>query len=230
MTLWLAVVLAAADGGTVVEHGHHGHGLHHGFGDVARWAKVFDAPERDGWQKPDEVLKRVPLRPGQVLADVGAGTGYFAVRFAKASPKAKVVAVDVERSLVEHLEARAKAETLSNLTARLGTASSPNLEAPVDVVLVVDTYHHVENRPAYFQALPLKPDGRLVVIDFRLESAMGPPKAHKVPPERIVSELGEAGFRLVERHEILAEQHFFIFQKSSAPPKGGTPAAAPEPR
>ncbi|MBL9113240.1 MAG: methyltransferase domain-containing protein, partial [Myxococcales bacterium] len=128
-------------------HGHHGQGMQHRFDGAEGWAKVFDAEDRDAWQKPDEVLSAMGLDKGgkgtELVADVGAGTGYFSVKIAKRVPSGKVFAVDVEGDMVRYLKERATREGLTNLVAVQSTADDPKIPEPVDVVLVVDTLHHI---------------------------------------------------------------------------------------
>ena len=133
--------------------GHAGHagsgaGFHRRFDDAEKWAKEFDNPERDAWQKPEEVLDALHLQPTSLVADIGAGTGYFSVRIAKRVPEGKIFAADVEPDMVRYLGARAEREHLANLTAVLARTDAANLPEPVDVVLVVDTYHHIDDAPA----------------------------------------------------------------------------------
>ena len=184
------------------EHGHHGAGHQpgyhgHRFDDAETWAKRFEGPERDAWQQPEKVLAFVALKPGQSLADVGAGTGYFSVRFARQPGASEVFAVDVEPSMVDYTSRRAQREQLPNLKAVLGTTEDPKIPAPVDVVFVCDTYHHIDNRTAYFQKLAtsLKPGGRLVIVDFKKDSPEGPPPEARLTPEQIDQELAPAGLR-----------------------------------
>ncbi len=192
---------------------HHGEGMHHRFDDPAAWAARFDDPGRDAWQKPDEVIRALALPPGAKVADVGAATGYFTVRLARAVPSGRVFGVDVEASMVKYLEERAQKEGLGNVTGVVGGTSSPNLPEAVDLVLLVDTYHHVGDRPAYFRgvAKSLRPGGRVAIIDFRRGQPMGPPDEHKVPADQVKAELAEAGYTLVAEHGFLPNQHFVVF-------------------
>jgi SAM-dependent methyltransferase len=188
--------------------------MQHRFDDAERWAKSFDDPARDGWQMPDRVIAALDLRPGQAIADLGAGTGYFSVRLAKAQPGATIYAVDVEPSMVAHLAKRAAAEHLTNVVAVQAGADRANLPKPVDVVLLVDVYHHLPNRPAYFRALKasLKPGARVAIVDFRKDSPEGPPVHFRFDAEQIEAEMREAGFTLHTSHPFLPRQHFLVFR------------------
>jgi predicted methyltransferase len=213
MTRLLLVLslLAAASAAAQAPHTHR-----HSFGDAEKWAHVFDDPERDAWQKPHQVIQALGLRPDAVIADIGAGTGYFAVRFANMVPAGKVYAVDVEPGMVRYLAERAKKEKRANLVAVKGAAGDPRLPEKADLVVLVDVYHHIEQRERYFRALAasLKPGGRIAVIDFRMDSPSGPPKSARVAPERVKAELAAAGYALAEEHGFLPRQYFLVFTRS----------------
>jgi len=208
-SILLGALLAVAGAAAAQAPGTH----HHGFGDAEKWARVFDDPERDAWQKPHEVIEALALKPGASVADLGAGTGYFAVRLAKMLPQGTVYAVDTEPDMVKHLAARAKREGLKNMTAVTATPQDARLPAKVDLILLVDVYHHIEDRSGYFRKLAasLGPAGRLAVIDFRLDSPQGPPKASRIAPERVKAELAQAGYALREEHPFLPYQYFLVF-------------------
>jgi SAM-dependent methyltransferase len=191
------------------------HTHHHGFEDAHRWSKVFDDPQRDAWQKPHEVIQALELRPTDVVADIGAGTGYFAVRLAHNVPNGRVFAVDTEPAMVKHLAERAKRNGLGNLTAIAGAPDDPKLPGKADLVLLVDVYHHVSNRERYFSKVAdsLKPGGRVAIIDFRADSPHGPPKAARIAPERVKAELAKAGYTLMQEHAFLPNQYFLVFRR-----------------
>ncbi|MFZ5468545.1 MAG: class I SAM-dependent methyltransferase [Myxococcota bacterium] len=191
------------------------HPVDHRFDDPQTWAKRWDDPSRDADQKPDEVLAALALAPGASVADVGAGTGYFSVRLARTVPQGKVFAVDLEPAMVAHLRERAVKENLANLVAVQAAADDPKLPEPVYLVLIVNTYHHLEDRVAYFQRLKssLTADGKVAVVDFRRGAPHGPPDAHKVPPEEVIAELSAAGFLLEADHEFLPHQYFLVFSQ-----------------
>jgi cyclopropane fatty-acyl-phospholipid synthase-like methyltransferase len=216
--LCLAALLFAVPAGAR-QHGGQKPGardhMDHKFDDPERYAKSFDDPARDAWQMPARVIEALALTPGQKVADIGAGTGYFSVRLARAAAAPTVFAVDLEPKMVEHLAKRAAADGLKNITAVLASATSPNLPEPVDVVLVVDTYHHIGNRPAYFAALKSKlaPGGRLAIVDFRKGApGGGPPDAFRFTPDQITGELATAGYVLDQSHEFLPRQHFLVYR------------------
>jgi predicted methyltransferase len=115
---------------------------------------------------------------------------------------------------VKYLGERAKKENLSNLTAVAGAPESPRLPAPVDLVVLVDVYHHIGKREAYFRKLldSLKPGGRVAIIDFRLDSPSGPPRNMRIAPDRVKAEFRQAGYALSEEHAFLPNQYFLIFK------------------
>ena len=206
------VAAALALAGPAAAQAPHTH--QHSFGDAEKWAHVFDDPERDAWQKPHAVIEALALKPDAAVADLGAGTGYFAARLANMLPKATVYAVDLEPDMVKYLGERAKREGLANLKPVQAAAGDARLPAKVDLVLLVDVYHHIETRERYFQRLAasLRPEARVAVIDFRLDSPEGPPKAARIAPERVKAELARAGYALVEEHGFLPRQYFLVFR------------------
>lgn len=188
--------------------------MQHKFDDPAKFALQFDDPKRDEWQLPSRVIDALGLKSGMAIADIGAGTGYFSMRLAKVSPGLAVYSVDIEPKMVEHLTRRAAGEKLGNVTAVLAGSASPNLPKPVDVILIVDTYHHIGSRPAYFRELKksLKPGGRVAIVDFRKDSPEGPPVEFRFTSEQIEAEMKQAGYTLDSRHDFLPRQHYLIFR------------------
>src|SRR5206468_3894275 len=152
---------------------------HRSFADVEQWVAVFDDPARDAYQKPREVVRALRIRPGMRVADVGAGTGYFS-RYLSAAVGAAgtVLAVDTEPELVRYLRERAEKEKTDNVVPILASPDNPRLpRGAVDLVLLVDTFHHIDHRVAYFGSLrrTLAPGGRVAVVDWqKRETPVGP--------------------------------------------------------
>jgi ubiquinone/menaquinone biosynthesis C-methylase UbiE len=188
--------------------------MQHRFTDPERYAKSFDDPARDGWQMPGRVIDVLKMSPEKSVADIGAGTGYFTVRLAKAVPRGMVYAVDVEPSMLEHIRKRAAGEHLQNVVTVQATGVSPNVPKPDDIVIVLDTYHHLPNRPAYFRELTksLATGGRVAIIDFRKDSPQGPPPQFRFEADQIIGEMKQAGYRLDARYDFLPRQHFLVFR------------------
>jgi SAM-dependent methyltransferase len=203
----LALVCAGAAAQTPQTH-------QHGFGGAEQWARYFDDPARDDWQKPHQVIQALELAPDAKVADIGAGTGYFSVRLAHMTPKGRVYAVDTEPDMVKYLTERAQREQLANLTAVLAAPDDPRLPEKVDRVLLVDVIHHIGDREGYFRRLRsyLKPDARVAIIDFTQGSPMGPPASERLTPEQVGAEMRRAGYELARTHEFLPNQFFLVFQ------------------
>jgi FkbM family methyltransferase len=188
--------------------------MHHRFDDPERYAKSFDDPARDAWQMPARLIESLALKRDAVVADIGAGTGYFTVRLAQAVPSGTVYAVDIEHAMLEHIQKRAKAQSLNNVMTVHAGATSANLPKPVDVILVVDTYHHIPNRAAYFADLKksLTSGGRVAIVDFKKDAPEGPPREFRFEADQIIAEMKQAGYTLAARHDFLPRQHFLVFQ------------------
>ena len=187
---------------------------HHRFSDPKKWSATFDDPERDKWQMPERIIAALNLRATDLVADIGAGTGYMAVRLARHLKGGTVFAVDLEPNMVTHLGERAKASGIANLRAITATETSPNLPERVDVVLLVNVYHHISQRPAYFKRLrsSLKPGGRVAIVDFRPESPVGAPKHLRLSADQITKEMFVAGYLPAGSHDFLPRQNFLVFQ------------------
>ncbi|GIX49180.1 MAG: hypothetical protein KatS3mg131_3391 [Candidatus Tectimicrobiota bacterium] len=209
-SLWFFLYAAGAWGA------HHQGSAAPGFSDVERALRLFEDPQRETWQQPEKVIAALRLRPGDVVADIGAGTGYFARRLAAAvGPQGKVLALDIEPALVAYMQEDARRRGLPNYEARQVAPHDPGL-APgsVDVVFLCNTYHHLEKRVAYFRALrqALKPGGRVVIIDFyQRPLPLGPPPQVKVAQQTVVAEMQQAGYRLHQAHGFLPYQYFLEF-------------------
>ncbi len=177
------------------DHGHHHHKM--GFKDAKKWAAAFEDPSRDQWQKPQELISALGLSANAVIGDLGAGTGYFSARLAKQFPQSTVYAIDNEPDMIQFLNERAKKESVRNLKPVLSGDDGFNVEQKLDLLLIVDTYHHLPDREKYFAKIKqqLKPTGRVVIVDFLPDSPIGPPKKYRFQPLQIETELKTAGFK-----------------------------------
>jgi|TARA_Y100000034_G_scaffold95306_1_gene115712 ubiquinone/menaquinone biosynthesis C-methylase UbiE len=197
------------------QHAYQHEGGQHKFDEIEKWVERFEKPEREEWQRPAEVIRSMGLQKDSRIADIGSATGYFPVRFAKAVPQGKVYGIDIEEGMVDYLNERANKEGLSNLKSLLGKPDNPNIPEPVDIVFICNTYHHIENRTDYFRRLrkDFRPGGRLVIVDFRKgELPVGPPDQMKLTFGQVISELGAAGYNLMQRSEVLPYQYLLIFR------------------
>jgi ubiquinone/menaquinone biosynthesis C-methylase UbiE len=187
--------------------------MHRRFDDPAQWAKSFDDPARDAWQMPDRLIADLKIKPNTSVADIGAGTGYLSMRLAKQA--GKVISADIEASMVAYLRDRAAKQGFKNVVAVQAGESSPNLPEAVDLIVLLNTYHHIPARVAYFKALArsLKKGGRLAIIDWRPEGKMGPPVQFRFTPALLTAELGQAGYKKIEQFDYLPEQNFLIFTR-----------------
>ena len=180
--------------------------------DLNEYIARLDNPERDEWQRPDVVLTALGIARTSVVCDIGAGTGYFALRLAKLA--AHVYAVDVEPQLLSLLRDRVASAGLHNVTPVLGLPDNPLLPAAVcDLILVVNVFHHVPEKAAYLRRLQaaLRPGGRLALIDFhKRELPVGPPVDHKFAREDCLEQIRTAGLQVVTELESLPYQYFLI--------------------
>jgi predicted methyltransferase len=183
-------------------------------------ADAADGRARDAWQKPDDVVNLLQIWAGQVVADIGAGTGYFEPRLSRAvGPTGRVLALDAEPQMIRDLERRAKKQGLNNVTVQRVRADDPALgEGSVDRILVVDTWHHVPERAKYAAALnrALRPGGFVLIVDFTAESPEGPPAKARLSPATVIADLEAGGFSARTISESLPIQYAVVGQKRGA--------------
>ena len=205
----LARTVTAQTAATPQEMGHR-------HGDPAAYIASLENPARDAYQKPQEVVTALALREGEVIADIGAGSGYFAVRFARAvGPRGRVYAVDISPDMIRYLNRRIRDEELSNVTTVLSAPDDPLLpDGSVDRFVIVNTWHHIEDQPKYLSLMKrmLRPGGQVVHIDFqKRELPVGPPLSMKIAREDLVRQMEAAGFSLAAEHDFLPYQYFLVF-------------------
>ena len=200
------------------DHAHNDHAHHHDFSDVDKWVKHFESPERESWQKPAHVVSLMAISPGMTVVDLGAGTGYFTQHLRQAAGgEGQVIALDVAKELVAHINERAKTSGWENVIARQIPFDDPQLEpASVDRVLLVDTWHHIQDREPYAKKLAqaLKPGGTITIVEVTAQSARrGPPASMRVSPEVVTRELSGAGLSVSLVPSELTEQYVLRAQK-----------------
>jgi SAM-dependent methyltransferase len=176
---------------------------HHGDQDVARYIGRLESQDRVADLQIDVVIEKLALPADAVVGDLGCGPGLFAVAFAKACPRGLVYASDIEPAQLDRVRERIHEADAGNVVPVLASADDPHFPAGrLDVVFVADTYHHLEDRVAYFERLRsvLKPDGRLAVLEYKPgKIPVGPPPDHKLPAGTMQAELERAGFVLIEK-------------------------------
>jgi ubiquinone/menaquinone biosynthesis C-methylase UbiE len=221
----LATVLVLIGAPALTQEAATPHEMHHRHRDPDAYIASLEDPARDAYQKPEEVLAALDLHEGEIVADIGAGPGYFALRFAQAvGAEGKVYAVDVSPDMVRHLNRRLRDEGIRNVVTVLADPDDPLLpERSVDRFVIVNTWHHIEDQPGYLAKMKrmLRPGGRVVHIDFqKRDLPVGPPTSMKIARDDIVAQMEEAGYRLAQDHDFLPYQYFLIFEVETG---GGPP-------
>jgi arsenite methyltransferase len=210
-TFVLAVPAAAQDQ-TPRSH-EEMHRLHQ---DTKAYIAMLEDPERDEYQKPHEVLMALDIKPGETIADIGSGSGYFTLRFAAhVGNEGRVFAVDIDPEMIRHLNRRTRDAGVRNVQTILAEPNDPLLpDASVDRFVVVDTWHHIEKQAEYLALMKkmLKPGGQMVMIDFqKKELPFGPPMEMKIAREDLIRQMEANGFRLAKEHTFLPYQYFLVF-------------------
>ena len=185
---------------------------------AAEWVAVLEAPERLAGLKIHEVASSLEIDEGDVIADLGAGSGPFVLPFAgRVSPKGKVYAVDIDRGFFQYIEKRAKAADAPNVITVLGDATDPKLPAAdVDIAFFHDVLHHIADRPAYLKNLLkyLKPDARVAIIDYNPQQSphQGEP-ALQVSKAQATAWMAEAGFKPLYEISLFSDKYFVIYRR-----------------
>lgn len=216
----------AAGGHGHGHHGHHGamnaaevHALHQ---DMDGYIAAMESKDRDAWQRPDALLDAIGVGKGQRVVEIGPGPGYFTRRIGRrVLPGGWVYAVDIEPRMLQALQTRLVTDGLRDVTTILGTPEDPMLpDGVADLILIVDTYHHIgaqpADRPRYLARLAraLRPGGRIVIVDFHKRPLpMGPPPEMKLTPEEVSADAAKAGLRPLPSPppELLPHQYVLAF-------------------
>jgi SAM-dependent methyltransferase len=190
------------------------------FPETEKYIEFLERPDRARWQRPDEVVAALHLAGTETVSDVGAGSGYFTFRFARALPRGKVIAIDVDPEMVRHVHHKVLSEKITNVDAVLADPKDPTVSAAADVVFVCDVIHHVDGREAWLRRMfaQMKPGARLVVVEFKEgELPEGPPEAVKIPKAQLTAMLRDAGFLLkADDPGLLPYQTFLVLEKPGA--------------
>ncbi len=179
---------------------------------------LLEAPDRDAWQKPEQVMLALGIADGSVVGDLGAAGGWFTIRLARfVGPNGLIYAEDVQRQMIEAIERRVKREGLLNVRTVLGGTKDPRLPPrALDAILIVETYHEMEDPVTLLRnaSKALKPQGRIGIIDYKKDGlGPGPSLEDRVDPETIVRDANAAGLRLLKRENFLPFQFFLIFTR-----------------
>src|SRR5437867_8159779 len=201
MFIWIAAATIAA-GGQLASR------------PAPEWIARLERPERIVSLKIDYIKSKLDLRPGQVVADIGAGPGVISLPMAKAvAPNGKVYAVDIDQGFIDHITMRAKEQGIANVTPILGTVTDPSLPASdVDVALFHDVLHHIKDRAGYLKSTAkyIKPAGRIAIVELPVDGS------HKDEPELVVTKdqvkqwMADAGFKPVQEFDGLTERKWFV--------------------
>jgi SAM-dependent methyltransferase len=191
---------------------------------------LLEAPDREQWQKPDQIMDTLQIAEGSIVADVGAAGGWFTMHLARrVGPNGIVYAEDIQRLMIEAIGRRVQRENLQNVCTVLGTATDPRLPPAIDVVLIVDAYPEMEDPVTLLRkvALSLKPQGRVGIVDFKPGGGgPGPAPDERVDPQAVINAATAAGLRLVAREDVPPFQFLLVFGRSTSHQSAGIAPAA----
>jgi len=177
----------------------------------------LEAPDRDEWQQPGKIMDIMGIGEASVVADLGAGSGWFTIRLAnRVGPNGRVYAEDVQKPMIQAIKVRVDRLGLKNVETVLGIDTDPRLPKPVDAVLIVDAYHEAEEPVALLTNLvkSLKPMGRIGIVDFKKDGGgPGPAMEQRVDPEDVIRDAQAAGLVLRSRETFLKYQYMLVFEK-----------------
>jgi arsenite methyltransferase len=184
--------------------------------DPRAYISMLENPQRDSEQKPEEVLKVLDIKRGETIADIGAGSGYFAFRIAKqVGDSGRVYAVDINSDMILFMNRKIRELKLGNVVTHLSAPDDPLLiDGSVNRFFVCNTWHHIQNRVNYLALMKkvLKPGGQIIVMDYhKKELPVGPPPEMKLAREDVIKEMELGGFKLAHEHTFLPYQYFLVF-------------------
>jgi ubiquinone/menaquinone biosynthesis C-methylase UbiE len=177
----------------------------------------LERPTRELEEQPRKAIEMIELKPTDVVADIGAGSGYFSFRMARKVPQGKVLAVDIQQEMIDAVTKTAKQKNVMNVETILSTVEDPKLpEGKVDVALMVDAYHEFDHPREMMDGIAkgLKPGGRVILVEYRAEdpNVLIYPH-HKMTIDQAKKEMAAVGLKFVESKEDLPQQHFMVFKK-----------------
>ena len=190
--------------------------MHRLHSDPKSYIGALEDPKRDAYQKPHEIMRALGLKAGEVIADIGAGSGYFTFRLTHhVGDRGKVYAVDVSPDMIRHINRRIRELKATNVVSILADPDDPLLpEGSVDRFFFSDSWHHIDNQTTYLSLMKkmLKPGGEIVIIDFhKKDFPVGPPMQMKIAREDLIKQMESNGFRLMKEHTFLPYQYFLVF-------------------
>ena len=187
---------------------------------------ALEGPDRDAWQEPERVMDSLGVTSGTIVADIGAGGGWFTIKLAnRVGPTGLVYAEDIQREMIESINRRVSRTNLSNVETIIGTSNNPKIPTPVDAVLMVDVYGEVEDPMALLRnVIPqLKKGGRIGIVEHRLDGGgPGPPLQNRVAPETIITTAEAVGLQLLTHDESFRYQYLLVFVENSSKNNSGT--------
>jgi len=209
--LFIPAIISAQE--VVQRDQHQMHQLH---SDPKSYIGALEDPKRDAYQKPQDVMGALGLRPGEVIADIGAGSGYFTFRLAHhVGHTGKIYAVDVSPNMILHINRRIRESKATNVVSILADPDDPLLpDASVNRFFFSNSWHHIENQTKYLSLMKkmLKPGGEIIIIDFhKKELPVGPPMEMKIAREDLIKQMESNGFRLTREHTFLPYQYYLVF-------------------
>jgi ubiquinone/menaquinone biosynthesis C-methylase UbiE len=215
----LQSLLATLVGVMLLAAAAHGQRPQHGKLFPPENLQQLEIPDRDVWQRPDHIMDALGIAEGSVVADLGAGSGWFTIRLARrVRPTGKVYAEDIQPQMIEVIKRRVARENLQRTVEfKLGTAEDLRLpENALDAALIVDAYHEMDQPVQLLRsaARALKQDGRIGIVEFtKSGGGPGPPMEERVDPDRVIREAKAAGLRLIAQPNILRYQYMLVFGK-----------------